>query len=1176
MPEADDAAILAALPVRYVADDFPWLGEGGMGRVLRVRDVVLGVPVAIKLVRPDLASDERFRRLFELEVRISARFCHPNVVPIHDHGLLADGTPYLGLAFADAGSFALYRGLPPEWPVLLRLMRELLDALAHLHARGVLHRDLKPENVLLWRDPDAEVHVWLADLGLANAADDLARRKGRTEGTPGYMSPEQRRGAPREYGSWTDIFSLAVMLWEVTTGSRPFPDEWVDLPDLPPFVPRMAVPTRLGHLLGLALAAEPLSRFDLAADFRAELGRLGPPVRMRAPPPSAPAPGAEVQGTVYGFDPDALARFAVPSWNRPPPDPLPEAWPAPVGLGGRARASLPLFALRELPLVAREPWIQQLWEEATKTATTKRPRAVIVVGEAGSGKTHIVETFVRTLEEGGWGESVHLRYEQPAGPDDGYAGAARGLIRPWNESADSLRGRLARRLARERGARDLAVEGEATALVRWAGLGEDRVEVPAGYGLREVYRHLDARLWRCVSCLVIDDAQWAVEEGDGLAIAEAVLQSTDGEAERPLLVVALVREEALAADKRLAARVDALTGLGASRIDVPRLDLAGTRRLLAEALALTPELADRVATRCEGNPLFARQVLVEWSSRGWLVDSGGLVFDLAPGVEADAVLPADAATLLLARLESLAVASGEPEALRDAAHLAALAGRSLPAELVDELLSPSISAFARGCGLWVPDGTGLQFDGALLHQALRAQAESREDIARLHLRLVEAWAAVGSRTGVRADLAIGRHAAAGGAWERAREALFLAAAQAAHAGRAQELEAAAQLAAEVCHRLGDRVGAARAALAHGQALDAAGRAAEASQRYAIAKIGLEGSDAEAGVRATLGLGRAALQRGELGEALRWTGEALVKARAIHAPLLEARAGLAQGWVEQERRNFDGAELLFARAGNRFAREGDARGVAEAALGQAIVARRRGEFDEALGLITESLQASQEVDDPIGRLRALLARAEVHRLRGDAAAAEADLSLAADGAESLGSTALTLHARLLQADLSRRRGDEDKARRGYEIVSRQAERLGLVDLAVSACLGEARLATASDDAAAAHAAANRAHALLSRVPSHWLWAGYRLIVARLVASGSDEKLAFQWLWSASELGLADTVDDDAAADLLAIARMTRERGWGSVARVAAKLAVDQLERLGQGTLAAEVSGWVGPG
>ena len=119
---------MVSLPSRYQIADSPLLGEGGMGKVILAHDRILGVPVAIKLIRPDLAQDARFRKLFHLEVRVSAQFAHPHIVPLHDHGETPDGKPYLGLAYANAGSFANFRDETPEWSQLCRLTHQLLDA----------------------------------------------------------------------------------------------------------------------------------------------------------------------------------------------------------------------------------------------------------------------------------------------------------------------------------------------------------------------------------------------------------------------------------------------------------------------------------------------------------------------------------------------------------------------------------------------------------------------------------------------------------------------------------------------------------------------------------------------------------------------------------------------------------------------------------------------------------------------------------------------------------------------------------------------------------------------------------------------------------------------------------------------------------------------------------------
>ena len=429
------------LPPRYALEGAnPVLGEGGMGRVLRARDTVLDLPVALKVVKPELAADHRFAARFDLEVRIAARFTHPHIVPLHDLGSLADGTPFLGLALAGEGNLARFRGEDIRWDELLRLVLQLLEALAHLHARGVLHRDLKPENVLLHKGDGDELHVWLADLGLANAAGVLARKRGRREGTPGYMAPEQRLGLVREMGPWTDLYAVGVILWELVTGTLPFPRGRSALDsELRDLVPRFAVPEGLEIVLANLLSAEPLSRYDLAADLRTELLALPPArgdqtgprtmhhsgtVAPSAPRPSGPSRPSETSEVIdddpsltvadWNFDGQGqhiqTADLGVPLWNRPVASRLPQHPPPDPGLGAQARASLPLFAMRELPLVAREGARDELWTLIREVASTRRTWVVLLVGEAGCGKTAVAESVLRAVEEGGWSEPVRMRW----------------------------------------------------------------------------------------------------------------------------------------------------------------------------------------------------------------------------------------------------------------------------------------------------------------------------------------------------------------------------------------------------------------------------------------------------------------------------------------------------------------------------------------------------------------------------------------------------------------------------------------------------------------------------------------------------------------------------------------------------------------------------------------------
>jgi serine/threonine protein kinase len=197
------------------------LGEGAMGSVFRGERVGLGRPVAIKFLHPVAASDPSMLKRFEVEARAMARLAHPNCVSVIDFGV--EGLPYLVIELAAGVSLrTIIDDGPLETRRALALIQQVLAALVHAHARGIVHRDIKPENVIVEPIAGTEVeHVRVLDFGLAKLLDGAAKlTMGLVLGTPHYMPPEQMGDA--EIDARADIYTTGIVLFEMLTAQRPF------------------------------------------------------------------------------------------------------------------------------------------------------------------------------------------------------------------------------------------------------------------------------------------------------------------------------------------------------------------------------------------------------------------------------------------------------------------------------------------------------------------------------------------------------------------------------------------------------------------------------------------------------------------------------------------------------------------------------------------------------------------------------------------------------------------------------------------------------------------------------------------------------------------------------------------------------------------------------------------
>jgi DNA-binding beta-propeller fold protein YncE len=242
------------------------IGQGGMGVVYRAYDLRLNRAVALKLVAPELALDDRFRDRFARESEVAMSLEHPNVVPIYDAGDI-DGRLYLAMRHVEGTDLrALLRVEGPLEPArALAICGQVAAALDAAHARGLVHRDVKPSNVLL----DQEEHVYLADFGLSRrlAQQDALAGEGRSVGTPAYLAPEQIEG--KLLDGRADLYSLGCLLHECLTGEAPFSRgsrlaiAWAHLEEEPPRASERNrnLPSAIDGVLRQAMAKSPEERY---------------------------------------------------------------------------------------------------------------------------------------------------------------------------------------------------------------------------------------------------------------------------------------------------------------------------------------------------------------------------------------------------------------------------------------------------------------------------------------------------------------------------------------------------------------------------------------------------------------------------------------------------------------------------------------------------------------------------------------------------------------------------------------------------------------------------------------------------------------------------------------------------------------------------------------------------
>ena len=621
------------------------VGTGANGDVWFGRHASSRLPVAIKVLKPELTMNDRALLSFRNEVRAVAQLNHPNIVTVYEHGVVpmeleldtegqvASGSPFLIMEWASGGTLDDIPR-PDTWPKLRATLLTLLDALAHAHAGGVVHRDLKPANILFCTDQDLRPGLKLADFGLAVHAEPEKDIR-RLLGTPHYMAPEQWRSSVRDQGAWTDLYALGCLVFRILTGRGPYSASTIKqmrqahlTKGIPKLFPRFDAPAGLQSWVETMMAKDRRHRYQRAADAAEALRALDgtptePPARRRT------------------YD----------------------------GRAAMVGAGLGLYGLRTIPLVDRGRQRAALWEALGRTRESG-VQVIVLAGPSGTGKSRLCEWLGRRAHERGEATVIQAAHGSDAGPQDGLGPMLARTMKclGLEDQPEQLRDRIVEFL-RLYGAADpyeidaltsLVTRGPLARTVRFASPRQRRAVVHRL--LERVTRERPVVCW-------LDDVQWGVA---ALAMVEELIEDHP---EMPVLFLLTVQEEALDTSPRARVALERLSVRAPDRVlelEVPPLDESDREELVRGLLGMEGPLIEEVADRSDGNPLFAVQLVADWVQRD-LLEAGEDGFRIREGSPLE--LPEDLQRMWAQRL--ISALAFRPQDDTRALELAAVLGQEV-------------------------------------------------------------------------------------------------------------------------------------------------------------------------------------------------------------------------------------------------------------------------------------------------------------------------------------------------------------------------------------------------------------------------------------------------------------------------------------------------------------------
>ncbi len=1081
--EEKKSEIGAILALRYeVARE---LGRGGMGVVYLCKDLVTHERVALKRLRsPDETKSSRAEESwwFQQEARAVASLDHPAIVRARDFGTLADGSPYLVMdALPGRSVHEWMHTTTMPWSAIWSLVDQTLAGLAHAHARGVIHGDLKPSNVMLDLATTGKgPRAYILDLGLAwlrrslhdprldgGPEPELAMHAG--AGTVGWVAPEQIRKAATQVGPATDMYALGCILYRVLAGKEVFEGTAQEVlrahkrtPVPPPPMPD-GVPPGVAAYVQRLLAKRPWHRFELAADARRVWAQF------------RPRQAITMEETL-----------SISTSSLPPAAPS-SATPQEVGrVVAAARSLAPgLLSLRPSPMVARDEERRELLDIVGSVCSGSGPpqRLVVLIGEAGVGKSRLAEWVCEQVHEKGLMWPLRARYGRTPSPLDGLTGAVNHYLALQGATRDAVEQTLIDRWEVDKDDDDELSWVAATA--EWLRPTPPGEMPPLGPSGKRFVLDTPELRWVVVRRVLerIGQERPVLIWFDDLHLSSQntfdMLSRLRKEGPKlRLVMLATARSESLETDLDTALRMEAMRAEWRGKVlELRPLGADETRYLLKATLPLADEAIVTATMQSRGNPLFALQLVHAWAGGGYLTLEGGRYRVPDEALRGRAITTSE---LWDERLR------GVPTDLRLAAYAAAALGDDIRGTVLKALVGAlgmdprdALVALTRAQILLASGSDQFRWAHALLQEHLLGRLVERNDspaIFRLAANALVRHPEVGSRRimkhRVRNLLRAGDDDVAAqlmfrfieGAWARGRDTaatlkdlqllegrvVGIAAAEYAywraealrHIGRLEEAREHAETARRSFEQVGDRAREAHALRLLGHLASDQGAPAQGRMLVALALSRFEELKDERGhAQALVVLGEIDYLLGEHARARAVLAEASQRCEEVSDSLGRAQCQILLAMIETAVGGFRRAANLLLEARSIFDGIGYRLGLAQCDVVLGHADHRGGEMDAARSRSLSARAAFRELQNPRGEAACERLLAMIAIDTEDYAAARMHSEVAAKIFERLQDPWGDLEARLLLAQVALAEGDpqaETLARECEKIVLDEAE------------------------------------------------------------------------------------------------------------------------------------------